>query len=37
LQVLPKPVERVLITVSSLKTERVVRDATAAGIRCVWM
>jgi predicted CoA-binding protein len=37
LAALPEPVGAVLIVVAPVETERVVRDAAAAGIRHVWM
>lgn len=37
LSALPEPVEGVLIVVPPEETEKVVRDAAAAGIRRVWM
>lgn len=37
LTALPEPVDGVLIVVPPVETEKVVRDAAAAGIRRVWM
>lgn len=37
LQSLPEPVEGVLVVVPPAQTERVVREAAAAGIRRVWL